>query len=77
LLLTHGGNVQIHGANGGREIPAEAFFVTFLITIPEPEELLTEVRLRRWPAGTGRCFLEESRRYGDPPCSPTACSPWA
>ncbi len=65
LLLTHGGSVVVHGANGDREIPAEAFFVTFLTTALEPGELLTEVRLNRWPPGTGWCFLEESRRYGD------------
>lgn len=65
LLLTYGGSVLVQGANGAREIPAADFFVTFLTTALEPGELLTEVRLRRWPTGTGWCFLEESRRYGD------------
>lgn len=65
LLLTHGGSVVVQGVHGSREIPAEEFFVTILTTTLEPGELLTEVRLRRWPAGTGWCFLEESRRYGD------------
>ncbi len=65
VLLTHGGSVVVQGANGDREIPAADFFVTLWSTALEPGELLTEVRLRRWPAGTGWCFLEESRRYGD------------
>ncbi len=65
LLLTHGGSVVVHSANGERDVPAEDFFVTYFTTVLEPGELLTEVRLRRWPAGTGWCFLEESRRYGD------------
>lgn len=65
LLLTYGGSVVAHGSDGDREIPAEDFFVSYFTTALEPGELLTEVRLRRWPEGTGCCFLEESRRYGD------------
>lgn len=65
LLLTHGGSVVVHGADGDREIPAEDFFVSYFTTVLAPGELLTEVRLRRWPEGTGWCFLEESRRHGD------------
>ncbi len=65
LLLTHGGSVVVHGADGEREISANDFFVSYFTTALEPGELLTEVRLRRWPEGTGWCFLEESRRYGD------------
>ncbi|ETW98890.1 MAG: hypothetical protein ETSY1_16990 [Candidatus Entotheonella factor] len=65
LLLTYGGSVIARGAGGDQEIPAEDFFVSYFTTALEPGELLTEVRLRRWPEGTGWCFLEESRRYGD------------
>ncbi len=65
LLLTHGGSVIVKHVGGEREIPAENFFVSYFTTVLEPGELLTEVRLRRWPEGTGWCFLEESRRYGD------------
>jgi CO/xanthine dehydrogenase FAD-binding subunit len=31
----------------------------------EADELLTEIRFPRYPAGTGWCFMEESRRHGD------------
>ena len=65
ILLTHGGSVRVRGADRDREIPIEDFFVSYFTTTLEPGELLTEVRLRRWPDGTGACFLEESRRYGD------------
>lgn len=65
VLLAHGGSVQIQGPRGTRQLAADQFFRTYLTTALEPDEILTEVRFPRWPAGTGWCFLEESRRHGD------------
>jgi carbon-monoxide dehydrogenase medium subunit len=48
-----------------RTIAAEAFFRGYLTTALEPDELLTEVRLPAWPAGTGWSFQEVARRDGD------------
>lgn len=65
VLLAHGGSVQIQGPRGTRQLAADQLFRTYLTTALEPDEILTEVRFPRWPAGTGWCFLEESRRHGD------------
>lgn len=52
-------------ARGERTIPAEGFFVSFLTTALEPDELLVEVRLPGWPEGAGWAYQEVSRRHGD------------
>ena len=65
VLVAHGGSVQIQGPRGTRQITATDFFRAYLTTALEPDEILTEVRLPRPPAGTGWCFMEESRRHGD------------
>jgi len=51
---------------GGQRVlePAE-FFVGRLKTACRPDELLTEVRLPRWPAGAGWAYQAVSRRQGD------------
>lgn len=53
------------GAGGERVIRAEDFFVTYLTTSIEPDEILTEVRVPRLPNGTGWGFQELARRHGD------------
>ena len=65
VLLAHGGSVQVQGPRGTRQIGADNLFRTYLTTALEPDEILTEVYFPRWPAGTGWCFMEESRRHGD------------
>jgi len=65
VLLAHGGSVQVQGPRGRRQIAAIDLFHTYLTTALEPDEILTEVRFPRYPAGTGWCFMEESRRHGD------------
>lgn len=65
VLLAHGGSVQVQGPRGTRQIVADDLFHAYLTTALEPDEILTEVRFPRWPAGTGWCFMEESRRHGD------------
>jgi carbon-monoxide dehydrogenase medium subunit len=52
-------------ARGTRSIAADAFFRGYLTTALEPDELLTELRLPGWPAGTGWSFQEVARRHGD------------
>lgn len=51
-------------AGGGRTLSADGFFVSYLATALEPDELLTEIRL---PVhGHKRtAFLEVARRHGD------------
>src|SRR5439155_1147968 len=48
-----------------RAIPASEFFQGFFETALEPDELLVEISLPRWPARTGSSFQEIARRHGD------------
>lgn len=60
-----GAIMHVEGANGARDIPASEFFVTYLTTSIEVDELLTEIRFPVLPAGTGTAFQELVRRKGD------------
>jgi len=65
VLLVHGGSVHVQGPRGIRQIGGETFFHAYLTTALAADEMLTAVHFPRWPAGTGWCFIEESRRHGD------------
>jgi carbon-monoxide dehydrogenase medium subunit len=53
------------GPQGRREIPAADFFVSYYETVLRADELLTEVRFPRRPAGEGHSFQEVARKHGD------------
>jgi carbon-monoxide dehydrogenase medium subunit len=59
------GEIEVLSARGARTIAAEDFFLGFLMTSLEPDELLVAVRLPAWEPGTGWSFREFSRRSGD------------
>lgn len=50
---------------GQRTVSASDFFVGFLTTALEPDEILTRVDVKILPDGTGSSFQEVSRRHGD------------
>jgi carbon-monoxide dehydrogenase medium subunit len=55
------------GSAGQRTIRAGDFFADSNVNTLRPGEVLTEVELPALPEGTGTCFMEVSRRYGDRP----------
>lgn len=65
LALALDAEIDVRGSNGTRTVPAADFFVSFFTTALEPEEIVTEVRLKLPPAGTGTAFMELARRHGD------------
>jgi CO/xanthine dehydrogenase FAD-binding subunit len=65
VAIALGMEMVARGPGGERTIPAEDFFITYLTTALEPNEILTEVRLPELPAGTGWSFQEVARRHGD------------
>jgi aerobic carbon-monoxide dehydrogenase medium subunit len=65
LALALDAEFDVTGPGGTRTIPAPDLFFSYLTTSLEPEEILTEIRLRIPPAGTGTAFMELSRRHGD------------
>jgi carbon-monoxide dehydrogenase medium subunit len=64
LALALSAEFDVVGPNGGRTIPADSFFLTYLTTTLEPDEVVTEVRLPI-PKGVGSSFVELARRHGD------------
>jgi carbon-monoxide dehydrogenase medium subunit len=55
----------VAGPNGERRIAAEDFFITYLTTALEENELLVEVRVPVLPEGAGWSIQEVARRHGD------------
>jgi len=53
------------GPGGERSIAAEDFFVTYLTTALDENEVLTEVRVPALPERTGWSIQEVARRHGD------------
>jgi carbon-monoxide dehydrogenase medium subunit len=56
---------QLVGPNGARSVAAEDFFVTYLTTALDENEVLTEVRVPVLPDRTGWSIQEVARRHGD------------
>lgn len=66
LVTALGGELVLkRAADGTRTVGADDFFIGPLTTALEPEEMLVEIRLPPWPAGSGWSFMEFSRRHGD------------
>ena len=65
LAMLLNAELRVRGPRGERTIPAEQFFVSYLTTALEPDELLTEVSFPALPSGTGWDFQEVARRFGD------------
>lgn len=59
------GTLVARRAGRQRVLPAERFFVAYLTTALEPDELLVEARFPVPPPRSGSAFLEVSRRHGD------------
>lgn len=55
-VLALGGEIVARGPGGERVIGAEEFFVDFLTTSLQPDELLTAVRIPAQPAGSGGAY---------------------
>lgn len=64
VLAALDGAVVVRGPRGMRKVRPEAFFVSYLTTALEPDELLIEVRFPKHEQ-QGTAFLEVARRHGD------------
>jgi len=65
LSLLLNGEFLLARKDGARVISAADFFLGYLTTAIEPGELLTEMRLPQWRAGTAWGIDEIARRKGD------------
>ena len=64
-MLALGATMHVRSTRGTRAIPAEEFFLGYLTTALEPDELLVEVRIPGLPKPSGSAFVELARRHGD------------
>jgi carbon-monoxide dehydrogenase medium subunit len=65
LALVLDAEFEVKGPGGTRMVPADELFLSYFTTSLEPEEMVTEVRLRLPIEGAGTTFMELSRRHGD------------
>lgn len=65
LALALDADFEVIGPGGKRTVPAESFFVSYLTTALEANELATEVRFKIPSGRVGSSFLEVARRHGD------------
>ena len=65
LALALDAELELAGPGGRRTVAARDFFVSYFTTLLEPDEVLTQIRLRLPDGRSGSCFLELSRRHGD------------
>ena len=63
LLL--GAEFLLRSKSAVRVVPAGEFFLSYLTTAIRPAELLTEIRLPKWPSGEAWAVQEIARRKGD------------
>ena len=63
LLL--GAEFLLRSKSAVRVVPAAEFFLSYLTTAIRPAELLTEIRLPKWPSGEAWAVQEIARRKGD------------
>jgi CO/xanthine dehydrogenase FAD-binding subunit len=64
-MVTLDASMLIRAKTGQRIVRAEGFFLSYMTTALEPEELLTEIQLPALPANSGWSYQEVSRRHGD------------
>jgi CO/xanthine dehydrogenase FAD-binding subunit len=57
--------IRVRSATAERWIDADDFFVGFLSTAMEPDELLVEIEIAKMRLRTGTAFVEYARRHGD------------
>ena len=57
--------LTVVGRRGQRSLTAQEFFVDYLTTRLEPDEILTEAWFPRVTPGTGQAWMEFARRHGD------------
>ncbi|MGH3090327.1 MAG: FAD binding domain-containing protein [Rubrobacteraceae bacterium] len=65
VAVALGAEMDIAGPDGKRTSTPEEFFISYLTTDLEPEEILTSVRFPSPLPRSGSAFMEIARRHGD------------
>ena len=65
LMMALDASFVLTGERGERVVPADGFFLGTYMTLLEPGEILTEIRIPLPAAGTGYCYAKLKRKTGD------------
>jgi carbon-monoxide dehydrogenase medium subunit len=65
ICLLYDAEIEIAGRRGTGRVSMRDFGLGFMTTALQPDEILTAVELKLWPAGHGYGFQEFARRHGD------------
>jgi carbon-monoxide dehydrogenase medium subunit len=65
ICLLHDAEIEIASRRGTRRVSMRSFGLGFMTTAVEPDEILTAIELKLWPAEHGYGFQEFARRHGD------------
>jgi len=65
VAVTCEAEISVIGSSGARVIKAADFFLSPLVTVLTPDEIIVEIHLPPWPAKRRWGFEELSRRRGD------------
>ena len=65
MAALHDAEIILARKGSQRTLPFDRFGIGYLTTATEPDELLREVRLKRWPQPHGHAFEEFAMRHGD------------
>ena len=65
VAVTCEGEITLCGPAGSRTVRAGDFFTGPLSTLRRPDEIVTELRLPKWPSGRRWAFRKYARRDGD------------
>ncbi len=65
VAVTCEGQITLRGPTGSRTVRASDFFTGPLSTLRQPDEIITELHLPKWPSGRRWGFRKYARREGD------------
>lgn len=65
MAALHDAELVLARKGSQRTLEFEQFGIGYLTTAVEPDEMLQEVRLKRWPSSHGHAFEEFAMRHGD------------
>lgn len=73
VMTALGASFVVKGQNGERRVAAGDFFVGYLTTDLDLDEIVTDIHIPAQPKACGSAFLEMSRRHGDFALAGVAC----
>jgi carbon-monoxide dehydrogenase medium subunit len=65
VAVTCEGEITLFAPGGSRTVRARDFFTGPLLTLRQPDEIVTELHLPKWPSGRRWAFGKYARRKGD------------